>query len=197
MSACVRDGGKILRVPPALMERIAKRDNAQAVIAVIEQRHWDLQAARPVSGQTWLGLEQVRDPGNLGSILRTADAFAVSGIILIGICCDVYSVETVRASMGSVANVAVYQADSETFETWHSETWKGSTLGTHLKGDFSPNSRPQASPVLVLMGNEQAGLTETLSARCDHLVRIPMREGADSLNLAAATAIMLHQVINL
>jgi len=191
-AACARSGGAVLEVPPALMERIAKRDNAQSVIAVVEQRRLALSEIALDSPDIWVVLEEVRDPGNLGSVLRSADAFAAAGVILVGSCCDPFSVETVRASMGSIVNMPVAEIDRDRFLAWL-RGWQGAVVGTHLKGDAPPSLQIIEGGMLILMGNEQAGLSAALSAACGRLVRIPMRAGADSLNLAAATAIMLHQ----
>lgn len=190
--ACRQSGGRILRVPPQLMERIAKRDNAQSVLAEIEQRRVPLSALSLTGSRALLALEEVRDPGNLGSILRTADAFGVEGLILVGQCCDPFSVEAVRASMGSLVNVPVTECDREAFLNWQRD-WRGETVGTHLRGDAPPSLRKVDGDLLILMGNEQAGLSDALAGICGRLVRIPMRPGADSLNLAAATAIILHE----
>jgi TrmH family RNA methyltransferase len=194
--ACAQSGGRILRVPPQLMERIAKRDNAQSVLAEIEQRRVPLSGLSLTGSRVLLALEEVRDPGNLGSILRTADAFGVEGLILVGQCCDPFSVEAVRASMGSLVNVPVTECDREAFLEWHRDwhrNWNGETVGTHLRGDAPPSLRNVDGNLLILMGNEQAGLSDALAGICGRLVRIPMRQGADSLNLAAATAIILHE----
>ncbi|MCR9177485.1 MAG: RNA methyltransferase [Alphaproteobacteria bacterium] len=191
-TACVASGGRVLVVPPALMERVAKRDNAQSVIAVIEQRRRALTDIPGDGPGVFLVLEDVRDPGNLGSILRTADAFGISGVLLVGTCCDPFSVEAVRASMGSVVNVPVTEADRDGFLAWHAG-WRGATVGAHLKGTDLPRLRDLTGGVLILMGNEQAGLSAPLSDICETLVRIPMRAGSDSLNLAAAAAIMAYE----
>lgn len=190
---CRRGSGRILTVTDELMTRIARRDNAQSVIAVIEQRWAGLDAVRAEPGTTWLALEGVRDPGNLGSIIRSADAFSVAGIMLIGHTVDPYSTEAVRASMGSIVNVPMVRIDEAAYLQWY-KRWSGRIVGTHLKATGRPESVTRGAPTLLLMGNEQSGLTDRIAASCTDLVRIPMREGADSLNLAAATAIMLYAI---
>lgn len=193
MEGCRRSGGRVLRVTDELMTRIARRDNAQSVIAVIEQRWAGLEAVQAAPGVTWLALEGIRDPGNLGSIVRSADAFGIAGIMLIGHTVDPYSTEAVRASMGSIVNVPMVRVDEAAFLAWHCG-WSGRTIGTHLSASESPDCLARGPASLLLMGNEQSGLPPRIAAVCNHLVRIPMRPGADSLNLAAATAIMLYAI---
>ena len=146
---------------------------------------------RPETSVCWVALEQVRDPGNLGTIIRTADAAGCGGVILIGDCVDPFSVEAVRATMGSVFAVAICKATPAEFLSWRAK-WPGSVIGTRLDATSDHRSADVKRPSLVLMGNEQAGLTDDLAAACDVNVKIPMRGRADSLNLAIATGIMVY-----
>ncbi|MEQ8396972.1 RNA methyltransferase [Thalassobaculum sp.] len=190
---CEAGGGRVLTVTDELMTRIARRDNAQSVIAVIEQRWGKLESVVAAPGGTWLALEGIRDPGNLGSIVRSSDAFAVAGVLLIGNTVDPFSTEAVRASMGSIVNVPLIRLDETAYLDWH-RSWTGRTVGTHLRASLQPESVGRGPATLLVMGNEQSGLPARIAATCTRLVRIPMRDGADSLNLAAATAIMLYAV---
>ena len=142
---------------------------------------------------TWLALEGIRDPGNLGSIVRSADAFGIAGVLLIGNTVDPFSTEAVLASMGSIVNVPFIRLDEAGYLDWH-RGWAGRTVGTHLKAETQPETVERGPATLLVMGNEQSGLPARIAATCSQLVRIPMRAGADSLNLAAATAIMLYAV---
>jgi len=189
--ACEDSGGRVITVSGELMTRIAKRDNAQSVIAVIEQRVSPLSTVAPEPGALWVALESVRDPGNLGSVMRSADAFGAKGVILIGLTVDPFSVEAVRATMGAIVNVPLVRCEASAFLDWRAN-WPGRVVGTHLAGSHRPEGLRAETPTVLLMGNEQAGLPPEMAKACDTLVRIPMRPGADSLNLAAATAIMLH-----
>ena len=189
--ACLDAEGRVLTITDELMTRVARRDNAQSVIAVIERRWADLDRVIPEPGALWLALEEVRDPGNLGSILRTADACAVKGVILIGNAVDPFSVEAVRATMGAIVNVPLIRVEQAAFLDWRRE-WAGRMIATHLDGTERPEGLRSKAPTVLVMGNEQSGISGILAAACDTLVRIPMRAGSDSLNLAAATAIMVH-----
>jgi TrmH family RNA methyltransferase len=136
-------------------------------------------------------LEAVRDPGNLGTIVRTADAAGCGAVILVGDCCDPYSVEAVRATMGSIFATPISRASTDEFLAWR-ETWPGSVIGASPVARNDYRSAVYAQPVMIVMGPEQSGLSHPVAAACDVLVSIPMRGRADSLNLAVATGIMIY-----
>jgi TrmH family RNA methyltransferase len=148
---------------------------------------------RPRAGETWVALDRVRDPGNLGTIIRTADAAGASGVILIGETTDPFALETVRATMGSIFALPVVRTSAADFLKWQRHA--GSTVvATHLKGAIDYRKPDFSSkPVVLLMGNEQAGLPDDLAEAADVRVRIPQQGRADSLNLAVATGIMLFE----
>lgn len=186
-------GGEVVVVTHAILEKISRRENPQTVLGVFEQVYTPLSAIQPASAPCWVALEQVRDPGNLGTIIRTADAAGCGGVILIDDCVDPYSVEAVRATMGSVFAVAIARTTTAEFLAWR-QTWPGSVIGTRLDAAHGYRDAVIQHPSLILMGNEQQGLTDTLAAACDVNVKIPMRGRADSLNLAIATGIMVYAV---
>ena len=183
----------VLEVTPAILAKISRRENPQMVLGVFEQRFTPLEELTPADARCWVGLEAVRDPGNLGTIVRTADGAGCGGVILIGDCCDPHSVEAVRATMGSIFAVPIARASIAEFLTWR-ETWPGSVVGTHLEATRDFREPAYLDPTLLLMGNEQAGLTPELTGACDVQVKIPMRGRADSLNLAIATGVMIYAV---
>jgi TrmH family RNA methyltransferase len=187
-------GGRVLSVSEAVLAKIARRDNPQTVIGVFDQRFTPLSAITPKGDDLWVGLEAVRDPGNLGTILRTIDAVGAKGAILIGETVDPFSVEAVRATMGSIFNVGLARASLADFMKFRAR-WPGSVVGTHLSGKADYRAAEYRAPALLLMGNEQAGLSDALSAQCDTLVKIPMAGKADSLNLAVATGVMLFEIL--
>ncbi len=178
-------------VSEAVLEKISRRDNPQAVVAVFEQALTPLEAITPASARCWVALEAVRDPGNLGTIVRTADAAGCGAVILVGTCCDPYSVEAVRATMGSIFAVPLVKVEVEAFVAWAAR-WPGSVVGTHLEAKTDFRAAAYTDPTLLVMGNEQAGLTDTVAAACETTVKIPMRGRADSLNLAVATGVMIY-----
>ena len=185
---------EVVEVTPAILAKISRRDNPQTVLGVFEQIFTPLADLDPASGACWVALEAVRDPGNLGTIVRTADAAGCAAVILIGECCDPYSVEAVRATMGSIFAVRIARATTPDFLAWRAG-WPGAVVGASLAATTDFRRADYRSPSLIVMGNEQGGLTPALAAACDTLVKIPMRGRADSLNLAVATGIMIYAVI--
>ena len=190
----VAQGGTVLEVPEKLLTAITRRDNPQAVVGVFSQRLKPLKSIRPKDGEVWIALDRVRDPGNLGTVIRTADAVGAAGVILVGDTVDPFGLETVRATMGSLFAVPVARASQEAFLAWRAE-FDGLVVGTHLKGAVDYRSIDYSGrPVLLVMGNEQQGLPDRLAEACDRLARIPQAGRADSLNLAVATAVMLYEI---
>ncbi len=178
-------------VSEAILEKISRRDNPQAVLGVFEQAFTPLEAISPTTARCWVALEAVRDPGNLGTIVRTADAAGSGAVILVGTCCDPFSVEAVRATMGSIFAVPLVKADIETFVSWAAR-WPGAVVGTHLDATTDFRDATYSAPTLLVMGNEQSGLTDRVARACGVTVKIPMRGRADSLNLAVATGVMIY-----
>jgi len=190
----VANGTDVIIVPEKLLAAITRRDNPQTVIGVFEKRLCETRRIKPAGNDVWIALDRVRDPGNLGTIIRTADAAGASGIILVGECTDPFATETVRATMGSIFSVPVARMTTDAFISFAGQ-WPGRVVGTHLAGavDFRAPDY-SAAPVMLIMGNEQSGMPDALVACCTDLVRIPQAGGADSLNLAIATALCIYEV---
>lgn len=186
-------GGEVVEVTHEILEKVSRRENPQAVVGVFEQRFTPLAAVRPAEA-AWVALHRVRDPGNLGTIVRTADAAGCGGVILVGDCVDPYGVEAVRATMGSVFALPLVRAGEAEFLAWRAG-WPGAVVGTLLSAGVDHRRAAYRSPALILMGNEQAGLPPEMAAACDLTVKIPMRGRADSLNLAVATGIMIYAAL--
>src|SRR5204862_312866 len=137
----------------------------------------------------WLVAERLRDPGNMGTILRTADAVGAGGLILIDECVDPFSVEAVRASMGALFTVPVARANWGDFLVWLRKG-PGQLVGLSLDTEHDYRAPRYEAPVFLLTGNEAQGMPGFMAEACDLLVKIPMLGKADSLNAAVATAVM-------
>lgn len=185
-------GGLCLKVGDAVLEKLSRKENPQMVMGVFRQKFGRLQDINPAESKCWVALEEVRDPGNLGTIMRTIDGVGADGVILIGQCCDAFSVESVRATMGSVFSVPVIPCSRDEFLDL-TVTWPGAVVATALNErtvDF--RTANYKKPLILVMGNEQAGITDKIQSAVYQAVKLPMNGRADSLNLSIATGIMLY-----
>jgi len=191
IAATLAARGEVIEVTQDILAKVSRRDNPQAVVGVFAQTFRPLAEIDPKAAPCFVALHRVRDPGNLGTIVRTADAAGCGGVILVGECCDPYSVEAVRATMGSIFAVPLTRASEAEFADWR-RTWPGSVVGTLLSAAVDHRAADYRKPTMVLMGNEQQGLPPEMAALCDVAVKIPMRGRADSLNLSVATGVMIY-----
>lgn len=197
LRACLKAGGEALEVPREILGKVCGKDNpagAAAAFALPDDRIGHLD---PAGHFAWIVAEGLKDPGNLGTMLRTADATGAGGVILLDQSCDPWSVEAVRASMGAIFTRAVARAGWEDFRAWAARAPGGQLVGAVLGDDTVDYQAPRyAAPAFLLMGNEQSGLPPAYAAACDVRVRIPMAGKADSLNVAVAAAVLLYEVVN-
>jgi TrmH family RNA methyltransferase len=177
----------LIQVDERVMGQVSAQKNPPARIGVFRQR-WT-ETVKPEG--TWVALEDMRDPGNLGTIIRTADAAGAAGVILAGQSCDPWAGDCVRATMGSIFGMPLVRMEQADF-LGLLESWPGESVGTHLKATETYR-RSYKAPTLLVMGSEGRGLSEEASAACSRLVRIPMKGGAESLNVAIATGLMLFE----
>jgi TrmH family RNA methyltransferase len=185
------EGAKIVSLPPALLARVSGLSNPQALILVCRQR-WQPLDISFAGDTTILALYSIRDPGNLGTVMRTAEATAVTRLCLIEDSCDPFSPETVRASAGSIFAMDITALGRSEFMRIVKD-WHGDVVGTHHSAS-ERFRQPYRRPVLLLMGSESHGLPDDLTAACTKLVRIPMAPGVESLNIAIAAALMLYEL---
>lgn len=187
-------GGDAILTVPDILSKLSGKDNPQAVVGVFAEFARKLDTIDRSDAPIWLVAERLRDPGNLGTILRTGDAVGAGGLILIGDCVDPFSVEAVRASMGALFTVPVVQSDWDGFLHWL-RSGPGQLVGLSLDTDTDYRAATYAPPTFLLTGNEAQGMPGDYAAACDLLVKIPMRGKADSLNAAVATAVMAYEVL--
>jgi TrmH family RNA methyltransferase len=169
------------------------KDNPQLLLGAYRQPDTALDHIDRGRAPLWIVAQALRDPGNIGTILRTGDATGAGGLILIDDSADPYSVEAVRASMGAVFTQAIATARWLEFVGWL-RSGTGQLVGTSLKASQDYLEADYAQPCFLLIGNEQQGLPADYEAECDSLVKIPMAGRADSLNAAMATAVMAFAI---
>ncbi len=190
-------GGEIVETSPEILGKITGKDNPQAVIGVFAEFDTSLAAIDREPGRLgapiWLVAQAVRDPGNLGTMLRTGDAVGAGGLILIDECADPFSAEAVRASMGAVFTQAIAQAPWSEFVGWLRQG-EGQLVAASLRDGVPYRGAAYRSPCFILVGNESRGLPEEYEAACDLRVTMPMLGRADSLNAAIAGAVLAYEV---
>jgi len=184
----------IWEVNEAIFKSFALKEGPQGIAAIMKQKWFNLYDIGRFSG-LWVGLEGVQDPGNVGSIMRTLDAVQGEGIILLDFSVDVFHPTAVRASTGAIFNLKLIHCDKQEFIEWKKENHQ-LLIGMHcnLGKEYSKSHYP--SEMIILLGSEQKGLSETMVEICDELVIIPMRGRVDSLNLACAASIVLYEIYN-
>ena len=186
-------GGDAIETTPDILSKMSGKDNPQLLLGAFSQPEMELERIDRSAAPLWICAQALRDPGNIGTILRTGDAVGAGGLILIDDCADPFSVEAVRASMGAIFTQQVALARWEEFLPWL-RSGPGQLVGTSLKATDDYLDARYEPPCFLLIGNEQQGLPQSYEAECDLLVKIPMAGRADSLNAAMAAAVMAFAV---
>ena len=186
-------GGDAILTSADILSKMSGKENPQMLLGAFAQPETTIERIDRSTSDLWLVAQALRDPGNIGTILRTGDAVGAGGLILVDDCADPYSVEAVRASMGAIFTQQVAAARWDEFLAWL-RAGEGQLVGTSLKASDDYLDADYRRPCFLLIGNEQQGLPEPYEAECDLLVKIPMMGRADSLNAAVAAAVMAFQV---
>lgn len=195
IEATAAAGGEVVRTTAEILGKMSGKDNAQAVLGVYRDRPVALATLDRGAAPIWFVAQAMRDPGNLGTLMRIGDAVGAGGVILVDDCVDPFSVETVRASMGALFTQAVVPTDWRSFLGWL-RSGAGQLVGTSLQTDADYQVPRYTAPTFLMIGNEARGLPDEYEAACDLLVRIPMMGRADSLNASVAAAVMAYEVLN-
>jgi TrmH family RNA methyltransferase len=187
--------GDVVETTPDILHKLSGKDNPQTVLGVYRSFDTALERIDRASAPLWIVAQALRDPGNLGTILRTGDAVGAGGLILVDECVDPFSTEAVRASMGALFTQSIAAASWDEFVAWL-RSGEGQLIGTSLRAELDYQAPRYARPAFILVGNEAQGLPEAYEAECDLRVKMPMLGKADSLNAAVATAVMAYEVVN-
>jgi len=186
-------GGDAVETTADILSKMSGKDNPQMLLGAYRQPETSLERIDRSKAPLWIVAQALRDPGNIGTILRTGDAVGAGGLILIDDCADPFSVEAVRASMGALFTQEIANARWPEFMTWL-RSGNGQLVGTSLKATHDYLDANYGQPCFLLIGNEQQGLPADYEAECDLLVKIPMAGRADSLNAAMATAVIAFAI---
>lgn len=186
-------GGEAIETTHDILAKMSGKDNPQMLLGAYRETSPALERIDRSKAPLWIVAQALRDPGNLGTILRTGDAVGAGGLILIDDSADPFSVEAVRASMGAVFTQEIAAARWPEFITWL-RSGEGQLVGTSLKAKQDYLEAEYRQPCFLLIGNEQQGLPADYEAESDLLVKVPMAGRADSLNAAMAAAVMAFAI---
>ena len=187
-------GGEVIETDEEILAKVTGKDNPQAVAGVFAEFDTSLARLDRSTAPLWLVAQAMRDPGNLGTMLRTCDAVGAGGLVLLDDCADPFSVEAVRASMGAIFTQAIARARWEEFLPWLRGA-PGQLVAASLREAVPYRGAPYASPCFLMVGNESRGLPEDYEMACDLRVTIPMKGRADSLNAAIAGAVLAYEAL--
>jgi TrmH family RNA methyltransferase len=182
----------LVEVDKEVFKTISIKDGPKGLAAIVEKRFFPAEDV--LKGGIWIALDRIQDPGNLGTIIRTADAVA-QGILLIDDCTDPFDLSAVRSSMGALFSVKIINLTSQEF-TKMVEDRQLFLVGTSDSGSIDFRLEKYQKDMILLMGSEREGLTRELTSACSSVVRIPMAGKSDSLNLAVASGVCLYEIYN-
>ena len=178
-------------VSAEVMESLADKENPQGILAIVRQKQTGFSDIR--ASKTSVALVSPQDPGNLGTILRTMDAVGADALFLLDGGVDLYHPSVVRASMGTVFWIPVIQSSFEEFVRWARGSSDIQLIGTSAHADVPYHTLIPQIPWVLVLGNEQKGLSPDQTAACDVTVSLPMRGRVSSLNLSVAAGVLLYQ----
>lgn len=185
-------GIKVVRLAPHLLEKITYRDRPEGLLAVAAVRRHDLELLPEFASPLYLVAETIEKPGNLGSMLRSADAAGADALIVCEKKTDLYNPNVIRASTGAIFSVPVGVCDNASALAYL-RARKVKILAATPHTDFTYTEVDLTQPVAVVVGAEQTGLTDFWMDQADLKVKIPMLGKIDSLNVAAAATILLYE----
>ncbi len=185
----------LTQVTPQELAAVSDCETPAGILAVAEIKEYRLTELLDGPKPFLVVLDGIQDPGNLGAIIRTAEAAGVSGIILSKETVDPYNPKVVRATMGSLLRLPLVKVDSllSLIEKLRARQIK--TVACDAHGSKNYYETEWQLPLALIFGNEGAGMTKEITAKMDEVIRIPQRKGVDSLNVAVAAGIIMYQVV--
>lgn len=184
---------KLEELSDSVFQYASDTKTPQGILCVVKQKHYTLSEVAQGDAPLLMVLERLQDPGNLGTILRTAEGAGVTGIILSEDCVDLYNPKTIRSTMGSVYRMPfVYVPDlADALENLKEMGIK--SYAAHLAGVRDYDEEDYVEPCAFLIGNEGNGLSDELAGLADTYVKIPMEGQVESLNAAIAASVLMFE----
>ena len=182
------DAVPVYLLPEHVFQAVCDTKNPQGIAAVLSLQ------TREASGCRLLALDGVQDPGNVGTIIRTADAAGFDGVLLSPECADLFSPKVLRSTMGSIFRLGFSFPASLPDALNHLKAEGYSVLSSQLDGDLFYERKGVSSSFILIIGNEGNGISDDVRKVATHRLRLPMRGGAESLNAAVAAGIMIYEM---
>jgi TrmH family RNA methyltransferase len=194
-------GVPVEEVSERTFAQLADTETPQGIVAVVQSRKWTVAEFNSAPGGALLVIDGVQDPGNVGTLIRTAHALRAAGTVVLRGTADVHAPKTMRSAMGATFRHPVVAMDDNAFITWARKgnltLWATAADGVPIERALRElRSGGTAGPVAVIVGNEGAGIRPALNAISARRVAIPLAPGAESLNVAVAAGILLYQVLH-
>ncbi len=183
------EGVPCFALPEHVLAAVCDTKTPQGVAAVVRM------VENPHLGQRIVALDGVQDPGNVGTILRTADAAGLDGVLLSAQCADVFSPKVIRSTMGSLFRMPLRVTDDLPAALRALKAEGCAVISSQLDGTPFYERAPVGERFCLVIGSEGSGVTEAVRALATHRVRLPMRGGAESLNAAVAAGIMMYELM--
>ncbi len=192
----IKDGCKVYGVTDKLFDEMSDTETPQGILAVLRLRRPSVDEINDRNG-LYIFLDEIRDPGNMGTIIRTADAAGFTGVIVSKGCTDVYNPKVLRSTMGSIFHIPVYfcGTDETADGLRHLRQIGIKILASHLEGSLSIFDTDLTKGTVIIIGSEAAGIGEASKNEADVLVSIPMEGRAESLNASVAAGIMMFEAV--
>ena len=194
-STLAERGIRLVEVGLRELDELSDTEQPQGIVAVIEPREWGLAEVAIAPGAVVLVLDAVQDPGNVGTMLRTALALGAAGLVALKGTAELTNPKVLRGSMGALFRLPSVTTTLEEFLSWRTERdlelWVSAADGEPLRR----STGPRRGGVALVVGNEGAGVSPALEAAARRRVAIPLSPGVESLNVAVAAGILLYEVI--
>ncbi len=176
-----------------VFEAVSDTQTPQGVLCLVRRQHYTLEELLQKQPPLLMILENLQDPGNLGTILRTAEGAGVTGIVLGKDCVDLYNPKTIRSTMGSIYRMPVYHSENLRQDVEKLKSRGVNLYAAHLQGREYYSGKSFAGPTGFFIGNESRGLSDELAALADTYIKIPMDGQVESLNAAVAAAVLMYE----
>jgi TrmH family RNA methyltransferase len=189
-----RAGVPVVRLTPEQFRQISRTPRASGLGAIVRQHWTSLDRIDPRHGLCWVAVSRIRSPGNLGTILRTAEAIGAAGALFLGEATDPFHPDVVRATMGSLFRLQLVRTTLQDFRAWCARH-QCRVVGTSPSAATLYTEVPLERPLVVFFGEEREGMGPEEIGLCTHTARIPILGRSDSLNVGVAAGVMLYEVL--